>query len=89
MLSHLIVRPGTFQEHIAKYILRNTHSIYCSLEPGPQTSIMNVFCQLLDPDRGEDATRGHWQLSKYLERFAFTYLLQYTCDTCCTQKYNL
>ncbi|KAI0227314.1 Adhesion G-protein coupled receptor V1 [Lamellibrachia satsuma] len=85
-------RLTTRQLSIAKDILNTLLTTAESQELliGTRGSIFSIFCQLLNPDRGDDdATRGHWQLSKYLERFAFTYVQSYACDTCCTSTEQL
>ncbi|XP_064619709.1 adhesion G-protein coupled receptor V1-like [Lineus longissimus] len=45
-----------------------------------QQGVMDVFCNLVNPTR-DDTTMGHSQLSRLVERFAFTFLLDQKCQT--------
>ena len=55
------------------------------LMQGTRKSVMSVFCRLLDPTRGnDDATRGRTKLADFVERFTYTYVTSYYCETCCT-----
>ena len=57
----------------------------CRLTQGTRKSVISVFCRLLDPTRGnDDATRGRIKLANFLERFTYTYVTSYFCETCCT-----
>ena len=62
------------------------HLFQCRLTVGTRKSIMHVFCRLLDPGRGNDATRGRVRLGDMVERFSYTYVTEYFCDTCCTDS---
>lgn len=50
---------------------------------------MNVFCRLMDPTRGNDATKGRTNLGHFVERFTYTYVTEYYCDECCTTQNQL
>ena len=57
------------------------------LSTGTRSSIMAIFCQLLNP-AVEDATQGHYALSKLFERFVFSFV-GYMCENCCTSNEGL
>ena len=59
--------------------------IYFRLSASVHTNMMRVMCTLLDPDR-DDATRGKWQLSERMDRFALSFVAHLKCDTCCQEQ---
>lgn len=62
-----------------RYICTYMHMCGCRLAPSASFAIMAVLCDLLHPGK-MDATRGYWQFSKQLERYAFSTIDHNQCD---------